>query len=270
MKKNFILFTLVCLLVATTQVSAQRETRNLSNFTQVEFRIPGKLYLRQGSSDKVEIEASKDWLSRIETNVEGSKLIIRATDKFSWRIGDNDIKVYVTVRKLEGVAAAGSGDVIGESKFTTGNLSLKVSGSGLMKLDVEASGELDADVSGSGNLSVRGSARKLESDVSGSGRVTLDVNIAGSVDFDISGSGRIEASGKSDDVEITISGSGKVLAANLETKKCDVRISGSGNVEINVREELDSHISGSGTVSYRGNPSKVNNDASGSGSVRKM
>ncbi|HEY8936280.1 MAG TPA: DUF2807 domain-containing protein, partial [Cyclobacteriaceae bacterium] len=64
--------------------------------------------------------------------------------------------------------------------------------------------------------------------------------------------------------------SGKVLAANLETNKCNIHISGSGNVEINVKDDLDAHISGSGSISYKGNPSHVNSDASGSGSIRKM
>jgi hypothetical protein len=61
-----------------------------------------------------------------------------------------------------------------------------------------------------------------------------------------------------------------VIAERLTTETCNVRISGSGDVSIHVREELDVTISGSGGVSYRGNPSHVNSHASGSGSVRKL
>ncbi len=56
----------------------------------------------------------------------------------------------------------------------------------------------------------------------------------------------------------------------MEATQCAVRISGSGNVEINVKDELDATISGSGSVSYKGSPSKVNSNASGSGKVRKI
>ena len=87
---------------------------------------------------------------------------------------------------------------------------------------------------------------------------------------DCSRSRKIQASGTANEVKTNISGSGKVLAANLETNKCEVRISGSGDVEINVKSELDANISGSGSVSYKGNPSHVNSHASGSGHVRKM
>ena len=71
-------------------------------------------------------------------------------------------------------------------------------------------------------------------------------------------------------VDASISGSGKVLAAELETNRCDVRITGSGDVEINVKDELDANITGSGSVSYRGNPKKVNTHSAGSGKVRKI
>lgn len=270
MKKNFLLLSLLFLMITSVDLYAQRETRDVSGFTRVDFRIPGKLHIRQGSSDKVEIEASRELLSRIETKVEGSKLLIHTPGKFNWRSGDDDIEVFITIKRLEALNASGSGDVIGESKFSTNDLSLKVSGSGSLKIEVEASGPVDADVSGSGNLAVKGTSKGFESSVSGSGRVEMEMNVDGKSDFNISGSGRIEAAGKSDDVDIAISGSGKVLGADLETKRCDVRISGSGNVEINVREELESNISGSGSVSYKGNPSKINNNASGSGTIRKM
>jgi autotransporter translocation and assembly factor TamB len=125
-------------------------------------------------------------------------------------------------------------------------------------------------VSGSGDLEVKGKCRNFNSDVSGSGKVIMAMNIDGDADLGISGSGKIEASGRADKVKTSISGSGKVLAANLEANSCNVRISGSGDVQINVKNEIDAVISGSGSVSYRGNPSKVNSHASGSGSLRKM
>jgi hypothetical protein len=271
MKKNIFLLAVTCLMIASAGLFAQsRENRNVSGFSKVEFRIAGKLYIRQGNSEKVEIEASKDMLSKIETEVEGSRLIIHTPGTWNWKSDDDNVKVYVTVKNLEALSASGSGDVIGESKFSTNDLDLKVSGSGSLKIDVESSGDIDADVSGSGQLMVSGTSKGFESSVSGSGRTEMKVNVSGKTDFAISGSGKIEAAGRTDDLEISISGSGKVLGANFETNKCDVRISGSGNVEISVKEELDSHISGSGSVSYKGNPSKINNNASGSGTLRKI
>jgi hypothetical protein len=60
------------------------------------------------------------------------------------------------------------------------------------------------------------------------------------------------------------------MAANLETNSCEVKITGSGDVEINVKDELNANITGSGNVRYKGNPGKVNSHSAGSGNVKKL
>lgn len=265
---------LIVFLSSTIFVSGQnRHTRKVENFTKVSFRYPGKLYIKQGSPQKVEVEGSEDALKEVEFEVDGRRLTIGKEDSwFNWNDwNDNDkITVYITVPEIEGLSVSGSGDIIGQSKITTDDLDLNVSGSGTLQLDMNAGGNVEADVSGSGEIDLRGRCRRFDSDVSGSGKVTLSVDVAEQADFSVSGSGRIGASGSARSVQTNISGSGKVLAADLVTDRCVVRISGSGDVEINVKNELDANISGSGSVSYKGSPSKVNSHASGSGKVRKL
>lgn len=270
--KKYVFITLFVFLTNALVHGQSRETRNVGSFTKIAFRYPGKVYLKQGSPQKVELEGSKDVLKEIETEVEGSKLVIGKENKWmDWSWGDDDkITVYITVPNIDGISVSGSGDVIGENRITTGDINLNVSGSGSLSLDVEASGDIEADVSGSGDIDLKGKARTFDSDVSGSGKVNLAMNINGTADFSVSGSGKIEASGSADNVKTSISGSGKVLASELQANRCEVRISGSGDVEINVKNELDATISGSGSVSYRGDPNKVNSSSSGSGKIRKM
>jgi hypothetical protein len=274
MKKSVFLSIIALLLNSCIVFAQSRETRNVDNFTKISFRLPGKLYLRQGGPQKVEIQAPADVLKEIETKVEGNKLIIGREGKWfdwSWNNNGNDkIVVYITVASVEGISVAGSGDVVGETKVIGTNLDLNVSGSGSLNLDTEMSGDINADVSGSGDIDLKLKCKSFDSDVSGSGRVLLSGNVENGAAFGVSGSGRIQANGAAGNIKATISGSGKVLAANMETNRCDVRISGSGDVEINVKDELDANISGSGSVAYKGNPSKVNSHASGSGHVRKM
>jgi hypothetical protein len=266
---------LLLLLLSLSTVMAQtKETRSVSTFTKISFRFPGKLYLRQGSPQKVEVEGKKDVLEKLETEVDGDRLIIGREGKgwMDWNWGDNDdkVNVYITVKDIEGLSVAGSGDLIAQGKITASDLDLNVSGSGSLQLEASVSGDLEADVSGSGEIVLKGSCRNYDSDVSGSGRIDMDVTVSEKAEFGVSGSGKIQASGTAREVKTSISGSGKVLAANLETNKCEVRISGSGDVEINVKDDLDANISGSGSVTYKGNPSHVNSHASGSGHIRKM
>ena len=270
MKKHHLLVLAAFLFSAGYVVAQDREVRDVESFNKISFGFPGKLYLKQGSPQRVELQGDADVLEEVETEVDGGRLKIGKEGKwFNWN--DNDkITVYITVPNIEAVSVSGSGDIIGESKIRTNDLDVNVSGSGSLSLEVEANGDVDARVSGSGNMVLKGHFESIDTDVSGSGKVVLDAMIDNAADFGISGSGKIEAHGQAELVKANISGSGKVLAADLKTERCEVRISGSGDVEINVTTELDANISGSGSVSYRGSPKKINSHASGSGKVRKI
>lgn len=269
---KYFIYGIVLCAIMTSAFGQSRQAKNVDTFTKISFRVPGKLYVRQGSPQKVEIEGNKEALEETVVKVEGSRLIVGRDGKWSgWNFGkDDEVNVYVTVSNIDGLSVSGSGDIIGETKITTRDIELNVSGSGNLQVEVEASGDMDADVSGSGDLFVKGRCASLDSDVSGSGKVNASLVIADRADFGISGSGKVEASGTASEVKVAISGSGKVLAANLETNTCNVRISGSGDVEISVKNEIDANITGSGSVRYRGEPAKISSHASGSGSVRKL
>lgn len=272
MKHVFAAFLLLAFMSITTVFAQTRETRNVDTFTKLSFRIPGRLFLRQGTPQKVEIEGPKDVISEIDTEVKDDKLVIGKDSKwFDWHWDDKDrVNVYITVKDLNAISVSGSGDLVAETKFTAGDLDLNVSGSGSLQIEAEASGTMDVTVSGSGDIDLKGKCRDFASNVSGSGKIISAVTIGNRAEFVVSGSGRIVASGSAQRVRTSISGSGRVQAGSLVTNSCDVRISGSGDVEIEVREELEANITGSGSVSYKGSPSKVNSHASGSGKVRKI
>jgi hypothetical protein len=264
---------LIVFLAAGTFVLAQkRETREVGTFTRLAFRVPGKLYLKQGTPQKVELEGSSDVLKEVETELEGDRLVIGKESRWmNWGWRDSErITVYVTVKDIEAISVSGSGDLVAEGQFKVNNLKLNVSGSGSLEIEAVATGNMEADVSGSGDINLKGSCTNYDSDISGSGKVVMNMAVRELADFGVSGSGEIRAQGSAKEVKTSISGSGKVLASNLVTDKCDIRISGSGDCEINVKSDLDATISGSGSVTYKGDPQHVNSHSSGSGKVRKM
>jgi hypothetical protein len=266
--------TLILLAFVFSLHAQNRQKRSVSNFTKLSFRTSGKLYLKQGNTNSVELEGDPEILEKIETEVENGKLSIGRKHEdswFNWRDWNDDEKIvaYVTMKDIEGVYVSGAGDVIAETKIVGADMELKVSGSGNLTAEIDAK-DVDANVSGSGDLNLTGKMRSLNSGISGSGKIMFNGNVTDFVDTSISGSGRFEASGSAREIKSTISGSGRVNAADLIVDRCHVRISGSGSVQVNVKTSIDASISGSGTLSYKGNPSQVNSHSSGSGRVRKI
>jgi hypothetical protein len=109
-----------------------------------------------------------------------------------------------------------------------------VSGSGRLDIDNYRQDSLGVDVAGSGSVSARGQAKTVSVDISGSGGADLGQVAAETADVEISGSG---------------------TAAVAPTKRAKLDISGSGGVDLRSRpDQLESEITGSGTVHQEGGP----------------
>ena len=105
--------------------------------------------------------------------------------------------------------------------------------------------------------------------VSGSGSVTMSKLATPALSTDISGSAAITASGTADDQDLKISGSGRFEAEQLRSKTVKVDMSGSGIASVYASDVLDIQMSGSGTLTYTGDPKQLTQQISGSGKLIK-
>ncbi|MTI22191.1 DUF2807 domain-containing protein [Fulvivirga sp. RKSG066] len=224
------LFSLLFIAAFTTATLAQK-TVNVSEFTEVYLKTSADVYISKGSTLRVEVEGDEDDLEDVDIYVKGGTLYIDSEDSWSWfGSSSSDVTVNITMPTIEGASVSGSGSLVGKDKFRTNELSLAVSGSGII--------ELNAD--------------------------------AGYTSTAVSGSGKIYLSGSAEEMSVKISGSGRVKAEDFVSEKCKVSISGSGSAQVNVKSSIDARISGSGSVYYKGDPAKVDSHTSGSGRIRKM
>ncbi len=140
------------------------------------------------------------------------------------------INVYITVKDLCLLELSGSGNMVTKNEINCEHMTLRLGGSGDMKI-VLKSQLLKATLSGSGNMNLTGSAS--ESD-------------------------------------LRINGSGNVNAQQMKTFTSSVSITGSGNTKVDVNNELNVNITGSGNVQYVSEPAKMTTKITGSGDVRKI
>lgn len=185
-----------------------KKTLDVDNFESIGVGLRATVYLTQGSSYKVEIEAQQNIIDELNRDIRDG----------SWNIGFEDnvrardykkATVWITMPTIESMSIGGSGDIIGETPFN--NL-----------------GDLSISIGGSGNVSFAGDAEDLKMSIAGSGKIKAEDLKVDNAKVSIAGSGTTYIHVDDGDLNVSIAGSGKVFykgKAGIKTS-----IAGSGSV----------------------------------------
>jgi hypothetical protein len=205
------------------------QTRSANKANRLKMAGSFDVEITQGATVSVQIEGDDNILPYIIVEEKNGYLIIKSKDHFSYS-ATNDIKVFITTPNLEEVILAGSGNIIGKSKFS-------------------GSDKLDLKIAGSGDIKMEVNTPNVHSEIAGSGSITL--------------------TGETKDESVKIAGVGDYNADALKAENAKISIAGSGDVKVFASAQLDVNIAGSGTVYYKGSPS-VKQKVAGSGDVKKV
>ena len=198
--------------------------------------------LVKGSADIVYIPSEKYTVvirsqhsDDIITELKGNKLLIffKKQKSLAWSEMNSVGKkyvVYVYAPFLEEIESMGSGNVVIDGILKSDSLAIKIAGSG------NFSGQLNVE----------------------------------SLTLKSMGSGNFRLRGNVMNANISSSGSGNLQGFDLLIDKCTLSKSGSGNTQLSVVNSLLGSISGSGNMTYKGNPPIVSYASSGSGKVKKV
>lgn len=187
--------------------------------------------LVDGQEGKITLKGEENLLDHIVTEVKKGKLSIRVEKGYNLQPKSWKGSIYITVpvNQINGISMSGSGDIVGKKTLKGENFRTAMSGSGDITLDLEVK-TLSASMSGSGDMDLSGYANSFEA---------------------------------------TISGSGDIEAYGLKADNVEATVSGSANINVTANKMLKARVSGSGDISYRGNPEKVDTKTSGSGDISK-
>lgn len=227
-----ILFTMAC--------SAQKRIKGNGNVVTIErntsdydgLRVSGfyEVELVDGPEGKITLTGEDNILEYIETEVRGGTLTIKSKDNKNLNPSRGEkVMITVPVEKIDAIRLSGSGKVTSQKTLEATGFKVHTSGSRYADLKLNAN-SVTVISSGSSNTTLGGSAEKID---------------------------------------ITASGSSNLNAFELNSDKVDIKSSGSSNIRVTANVAIDSKVSGSGNVCYRGNPSKINSKISGSGRVSK-
>ena len=179
------------------------------------------------SNAKVHLRQAEQQPIRIYNKGIASQVETHVSDGVLRIDGSPDAELNIAIPRLERLSIAGMGSIAGDTPFNGDDMSFDIGGNGKIDLEVHA--------------------KKVTADISGMGKITL--------------------TGTAEQAELNISGSGKVDALGLTVPTCKASISGLGKCLIDVTENLDAQISGSGTISYKNPPKNIQKNVSGVGKI---
>jgi len=224
----------VALLLFINNSFAAIQDRHLSGFNAISLSAAYDVYIVQGTTESVKVEAPDDMIDHLVTEVQNGVLKIYNKNDHSWGSwnfsGHKKLVVYVTAKDINNIGVSGSGNVYFKNGITTNSLKVRVSGSGNVQ-----------------------------------GKLTVKILETG-----ISGSGDVKFVGRADNATIGVSGSGDYTGRDLVTVSTAVRVSGSGDATVNASEKIDAVVSGSGDIRYTGTAKQISKSTHGSGDIHKM
>ncbi len=219
--------TLLCLLAAAPQLSAQRwgkgtkgsrnvisQERNLSGFDAVEVSGGLELIIVQQAKFSVTVEADDNILDQIVTEVRGNRLSLRTEGSIN---NAKQMRITVGMPTITALSASGGTLVKSEGNWETNEFQVATSGGS---------------------------------------NVTISMK-AGTVRMATSGGSLIKMSGETDEFIIAGSGGSRIDADKLRAQHVKASSSGASSISVYAAQSIEANASGASSLSYEGNPEKV-------------
>ena len=169
-----------------------RESRPVANVSAVSLKGSGDVVITQGNKEELVVEAQKSVLPKISTEVDNGTLSL-SMKSGTFHFGkDPKIRYYLTVKQLNKIALAGSGDIRAAS-LNADKLDIVTSGSGDVRIDSLSALEINVRISGSSDVKLAGKVNSQSIKIAGSG----DVKYYGQpkVSQSVAGSGAVQGLG---------------------------------------------------------------------------
>ena len=208
----------------------ETETRPVQVLPRVSVSSNVEVYLTQGTTPELRLEAPRNVLAVVRTEAVGGELRIGLLNGVNLKL-QHPIRVYLTLPGLTALDGSGSSHFHGLTAWTGSDLTLTLSGASSADLDFTATGTLRSEASGASRLTLRGAAAQHT------------LGLSGASSFD---------------------------GFNLTTPHTDLTAAGASTARLTATTTLAVRASGASEVYYQGNPSVTVRDLSGSSRLVKV
>ena len=200
------------------------ESRNASDFNQIDLNGASEIILTQGNNESVTIEAEDNIMPYITTSVSNKKLAINFNNGMP--VPTKPVKIFITVKDLNAINIAGAGKV-NSDVLKVRDLTIGINGAGEVNLNSLNANSLKTTISGSGKMTAAGSVPNQNIDISGAAEYNAKDLISKKATISINGAGKATINA-SNALDVLINGGGTV--DYIGNPKVTQKITGAGNV----------------------------------------
>lgn len=198
---------------------------DLDDFTQLSLRTRAKVFLYQGTEQKVDIIAESNLIEYLNTEVSGEEWAVSFEKCI---LPNKKIEIHITIKTITELEINASNDIVAENVINADELDIEVNGSGDLDLNLDVQ-HLSTDINGAGDIRYKGKAVKHEIEVRGAGDIKAYDLISEKVEISIKGAGDVNVTAnKSLDVSIYGAGDVKYKGSPAEVEFSKV---GAGSVQ---------------------------------------
>jgi hypothetical protein len=124
------------------------------------------------------------------------------------------------------------------------------------------------DVSGASSLNIDDiEVGNAEFDISGASKVTGSLK-ASDAKFVVSGASRVDLKGSANNFTLTASGASILSLLEFTVSTANVKLDGASEATIDVKEKLDTVLSGASRLYFHGNPTMGNISVTGASTIK--
>ncbi len=199
------------------------EDRSVSSFDAIRVSGSFEIFLEQGTSESLRIEADENLMDIIKTEVRSGILTIYTQGNI---IHAESMKVYITFVNIDDIDISGAVELTGKGMLSFSDIDIEASGAAEIDLNLQAD-DLEIDLSGSTEVDLAGKASKMSLEVSGAAELFAE-------DFEL------------ERCDISISGAGSAIV-NVRDE-LDVDISGAASVRYKGQPRVSQNVSGAGKI----------------------
>ncbi len=211
-KKSSLLLCLLAFFAANVQLYAEITPAKVDK----EFNISGFTGIESGSNFNVVLIPSENegvTINVDEAFIGNVRVVLKGSTlvlDYEGKISPKELNAKVRYKDLRLIKAHGASVISSEQPVKAGTLTLESSGAARIDLEIEA--------------------EEVKSNTSGAAETKLHGECGTHI--------------------INVSGAGDLMAKGLITSKAEATISGAGNASVDVRDQLNADLSGSGNISY--------------------